>query len=106
MLIIFVVVSFHLSCFSMAKSEDVQYFQFDQEGNMYIFEGGAGCTGKARKVAPGEDLHLGSWNEVNVTDPPSQELSLTDVCLTQSDSLDSCQMECSSMTRSQSKKYG
>ena len=52
--------------FRMAQSEDVQYFQFDSEGNMYIYEGGAGCTGIPRKVAPGEELHLS--NGVNITD--------------------------------------
>ena len=43
---------------SLAKPEDVQYFQFDSDGNMYVYEPGAGCTGVVRKVAPGEELHL------------------------------------------------
>ena len=44
----------------MAQAEDVQYFQFDQHGNMYIFEPGAGCTGVPKLVQPGEELHLSS----------------------------------------------
>ena len=42
----------------MAAPEDVQYLQFDAEGNMYIYEAGAGCSGVPRRVAPGEELHL------------------------------------------------
>ena len=44
----------------MAKSEDVQYFQFDQSGNMYVFEPGAGFSGVCKKVSPGEDFN-GKW---------------------------------------------
>ena len=42
----------------MATPEDVQYFQFDSDGNMYIYEPGAGCSGIPRRVEPGEELHL------------------------------------------------
>ena len=34
---------------------------------MFIYEPGAGCTGILKKVEPGEELHLSSWGEVNVT---------------------------------------
>ena len=41
---------------SLAKPEDVQYFKFDELGNMYVYEPGAGCSGLAEKVSPGEDF--------------------------------------------------
>ena len=37
----------------MAQSESVQYFQFNNEGNMYIFEPGAGFTGECKWVDVG-----------------------------------------------------
>ena len=37
----------------MRASEDVQYFQFDQFGNMYVFEPGSGFSGPSVKVEPG-----------------------------------------------------
>ena len=36
--------------------ETVQFFQFDSEGNMYMFEPGAGCTGVPKFVPPGEEM--------------------------------------------------
>ena len=42
--------------FRMACPDSVQYFQFDSKGNMYIYAPGAGCTGDAKFVAPGDDL--------------------------------------------------
>ena len=42
--------------FRMAKSEGTQFFQFDSRGNMYIYAPGAGCTGEAKLVAPGDEL--------------------------------------------------
>ena len=42
--------------FRMAHPDSVQYFQFDSKGNMYIYAPGAGCTGDAKFVAPGDDL--------------------------------------------------
>ena len=35
------------------------FFQFDQEGNMYVFEPGAGCSGDARLVKPGDEYIFG-----------------------------------------------
>ena len=68
----------HFSCeyFRIAKPEDVQYFQFDSEGNMFIFEPGAGCTGNVRKVSPGEELFNENCTQENLTQiydlvPPS-----------------------------------
>ena len=34
----------------------MQFFQFDSEGNMFMFAPGAGCTGVPRLVQPGEEL--------------------------------------------------
>ena len=41
----------------------MQYFQFDSEGNMYVYRPGAGCSGIAKLVKPGDDLSS-SWNDV------------------------------------------
>ena len=46
---------FHLHC-SMTKHESVQYFQFDSDGNMYVFPAGSGINGVPRKVYPGDEL--------------------------------------------------
>ena len=40
----------------MIASEDVQYFQFDEQGNMFVFQPGAGFTGPSLKVQPGFDM--------------------------------------------------
>ena len=37
-------------------SESVQFFQFDSEGNMYMFAPGAGCTGVIKLVQPGDEM--------------------------------------------------
>ena len=34
----------------------MQFFQFDKDGNMYVFPPGSGCTGVPRFVRPGEDI--------------------------------------------------
>ena len=44
------------SIFRMAKAESVQYFQFDQTGNLYVYEPGAGCSGPCVKVEPGFEM--------------------------------------------------
>ena len=46
--------------FSMSEPETTQFFQFDQEGNMYVFAPGAGCTGPTRLVKPGDELIFNS----------------------------------------------
>ena len=43
-------------CFRLKASEPVQYFQFDSDGNMYIFPPGSGCTGEPTLVKPGDEL--------------------------------------------------
>ena len=45
--------------------EDVQYFQFDEQGNMFVYQPGAGFSGICKKVAPGEDFNL-TWNTSNL----------------------------------------
>ena len=47
----------------MADPESVQFFQFDSEGNMYMFEPGAGCTGASRCVEPGDEMIFGRQSE-------------------------------------------
>ena len=37
-----------------------QFFQFDQQGNMYVFAPGAGCTGPTCLVKPGDELIFNS----------------------------------------------
>ena len=56
-----------VSFFRLAKPESVQYFQFDSEGNMYMYEPGAGFSGLAKIVHPGDEL----FNEEVVTQTPS-----------------------------------
>ena len=33
-------------CFRLKCTESVQCFQFDKDGNMFIFPPGSGCTGE------------------------------------------------------------
>ena len=40
----------------MAESEDVQYFQFDSQGNMFVFKPGSGFSGPSVKVEPGFEM--------------------------------------------------
>ena len=51
----------------MAESESVQYFQFDEQGNMFVFAPGAGMTGNVTLVRPGDDLIFSSVESVNET---------------------------------------
>ena len=64
----------------LASPEDVQFFQFDQEGNMYVFPPGSGCTGIPRLVQPGEELIFSNSEEL------SQDLSSNVVDLSQTPS--------------------
>ena len=40
----------------MAQLEDVQYFKFDQSGNMYIYEPGSVFGGDCHILSPGDEL--------------------------------------------------
>ena len=58
-----------LYIFRLRASESVQYFQFDQTGNMFVFEPGAGFTGPSVKVNPGFEMSVTSdvnWFESQV----------------------------------------
>ena len=50
----FVVIS--IITFKVKATESVQYFQFDKDGNMFVFAPGAGCSGEAALVQPGDEL--------------------------------------------------
>ena len=52
------------SIFRLHASESVQFFQFDSDGNMYIFEPGAGCTGEAKLVRPGDEMIFNSQDKI------------------------------------------
>ena len=44
----------------MTESESTQFFQFDHQGNTYVFAPSAGCTGPTRLVRPGDELIFNS----------------------------------------------
>ena len=41
----------------LAASEDVEYFQFDQDANMFVYQPGSGFSGPSVKVEPGFDVN-------------------------------------------------
>ena len=49
--------------YRMVTSESIQYFQFDNEGNMYIYPAGSGCTGVPKLVHPGDELNFQSTSD-------------------------------------------
>ena len=61
---VFLTTIFHTNCFITRlnlenSSESVQFMQFDAEGNLYVYEPGAGCSGVPCKIPQGfsqEDL--------------------------------------------------
>ena len=63
----------------------MQFFQFDREGNMYVFAPGAGCTGPTRLVRPGDEMifnptyNPANWATDNTmkTESEDRELALT-----------------------------
>ena len=67
------------------KPEAVQFFQFDSQGNMFIFAPGAGCTGECKLVKPGDELIFNStwqWDQ-----QPSGQFMMqenTELCLVSS----------------------
>ena len=46
------------SNFRMSKSESVQYFQFDGQGNMFVYPAGSGFSGIPKLVRPGDELFV------------------------------------------------
>ena len=68
--------------FSLRASEDVQYFQFDNEGNMFVFGPGSGFTGPCVKVAPG--FELADTTQYSVfSGETSKPLSMSEVSMKQ-----------------------
>ena len=61
----------NLIFFRLKCSESVQYFQFDKDGNMYVFEPGSGFSGPCVRVEPGFELDE-CGESSSVTELPSQ----------------------------------
>ena len=61
--------------FRLIASESVQYFQFDKEGNMYVFAPGAGFSGESKIVRPGDDIFVDE-SMYNTWEASSSTLSL------------------------------
>ena len=59
-------------------SESVQYFQFDSEGNMFVFKPGSGFSGPSVKVQPGFEIEE-CMQESFFSNTISQDMSLIDV---------------------------
>ena len=50
--------------------ESTQYFQFDSQGNMFIFTSGDECLGQAKLAKPGDDFIFSSENDWQKLDGP------------------------------------
>ena len=50
----------------------MQYFQFDEYGNMYVYEPGSGFPGEAKLVEPGFE-----WSELSCSSETSQVVEYT-----------------------------
>ena len=72
----------------MACTETVQFFQFDAEGNMYVYPAGSGCTGTSKLVHPGDEMIFDGVGETTF----STQVSSSDLCAS------SCQPETSQFT--------
>ena len=59
----------------MSQVETVQYFQFDKEGNMYVFPAGSGCSGVPKLVHPGEEFLFEDGEDVNSTQSSCEGIS-------------------------------
>ena len=77
----------------MADVESVQFFQFDQQGNMYVFAPGAGCMGESKLVRPRDEMifsNSGNFGEhSNSSSAPVPVVKSTCDSLTHSESLPS-----------------
>ena len=67
----------------MSASESTQFFQFDKEGNMYVFAPGAGCTGPTKLVRPGDEMIFNCSYNPSEWSTESQQ-STGDTCLASS----------------------
>ena len=71
----------------MAAPESVQFFQFDKDGNMYVFPPGSGCTGEPKLVHPGDEFTFSGIedeskvgnNAVNACDATTHSSQISDV---------------------------
>ena len=64
--------------FRLFSPESVQYFQFDSDGNIYVYCPGAGFSGIAKLVRPGADMNS-TWNEdENISTEPELQLPFAD----------------------------
>ena len=84
-------------CFRLRASESVQFFQFDKDGNMFIFPPGAGCSGEPRLVKPGEEL-FANCVEDNV-ESDSQGMPNSSQCMvsTSSEEIEACHISSSNI---------
>ena len=64
----------------LAAPESVQFFQFDKDGNMYVFEPGAGCTGESKLVQPGEEMIFSNITENKQVLNPSLQVKTAVKC--------------------------
>ena len=68
--------------YRLVASEDVQYFQFDAIGNMFVYCPGSGFSGVSKLVRPGEDLNvIWSDSEENEQDHTESQASLSETGL-------------------------
>ena len=80
------VTKYGICLFRMTESEAMQFFQFDQEGNMYVFAPGAGCTGPTHLVRPGDELSFNStynasdWATENSVKTGYDDAKLANTC--------------------------
>ena len=44
-------------CYRLAQSESVQYFKFDKDGELFVYEPGVGCLGPYYKVPQGFEIN-------------------------------------------------
>ena len=69
--------------FRLKATEPVQYFQFDQDGNMYMYAPGAGFSGNCTLVRPAVELFTGE-SSIFETEVSTQsvvpQLSFSDGC--------------------------
>ena len=59
-----------------SQPETVQYFQLNEEGNMFMYEVGTGCTGTSRLVIPRNELFLPSSNVSTKSEDAENEQSV------------------------------
>ena len=61
--------------FRLESPDSTHFFQFDSMGNIYIFAPGAGCSGEAKLVRPGDKLIFSSIYQWHQREGPSMSFS-------------------------------